>query len=113
MLLAEALETSESPSEEVLAEIFGLLLVAASSGEAVAQRKIGNCYLQGRGCNEDPAAAANWFFAAAQQGDPEAEYELSVCYSEGRGVDPNPEEAENWLARATEHGFVTPSVTNS
>jgi uncharacterized protein len=75
-LLASALEAAEPQDPEALAEIFGLWLLGASTGHAVAQRNVAQCYLEGRGCAIDTEAAIRWFRAAAEQGDEQAEYQL-------------------------------------
>jgi TPR repeat protein len=112
MILAEALTAAEPNTQETLAEVFGLWLAAASNGNAVAQRKVGMCYLDGRGCPEDPVAAAQWFLLAAEQSDAEAQYELGICYSEGRGVEENAEEAQYWASRAAYQGLVRAAVSD-
>jgi TPR repeat protein len=104
LLLAEALTASHPPTEDGLAEIFGLWLAVAAAGNPVAQRNAAQCYLEGRGCEADPIAATRWFRAAADQGDAEAEFQLGRCYRRGRGVRRNSAEGRFWLERASAQG---------
>jgi TPR repeat protein len=104
LVLANALRAAGPSTPEALAEIFGLWLVAASGGHPVAQRNVAQCYLYGRGCIADPAAATRWFQAAAEQGDAEAEYQLARCYRKGYGVQKDPQTARFWLERASAQG---------
>jgi TPR repeat protein len=104
IMLAETLTEFSPPSEEGLAEIFGLWWEAAAAGNSLAQRKTAECYLEGRGCPEDPVAAAEWFHAAAEQGDAEAAYQLGRCYKTGMGVRRNAATARFWLERASAQG---------
>lgn len=79
MVLANALEAEGPAAPDVLAEIFGLWLLAAAAGHPVAQRHVARCYLEGQGRPADPDAAARWFRAAAEQGDAEAQDQLAQC----------------------------------
>jgi uncharacterized protein len=77
VLLANAIEAAVPGRPDAVAEIFGLWLLAASAGHSIAQRKVAQCYLEGRGCPGDPDAAARWFRIAADQGDAEAQNQLA------------------------------------
>jgi TPR repeat protein len=105
VMLAEALSRAETQTEESLAEIFGLWLAAADSGHAMAERKVGICYLLGAGCLADPVAAVQWLSLAAEQEDSEAEYELGLCYRKGLGFKKDQKSARFWIGRALEHGY--------
>ena len=93
IVLANAMQAAGPSTPDTLAEIFGLWLLAASAGHAVAQRNVAQCYLEGRGCTADPTAATRWFRAAAEQGDAEAEYQLASYYRNGLDVQTNPQAA--------------------
>jgi TPR repeat protein len=81
-------------------ECFGIWLAAASYGSNLAQRKVGVCYLEGKGCDCDAGAATRWFQAAADQGDREAQYLLGRCFRDGIGVERSETMAKMWLERA-------------
>ena len=59
---------------------------AAERGHAMAQKNLGNCYLDGKGVEKDPAEAVKWYRKAAEQGLAMAQTNLGVCYANGEGV---------------------------
>jgi TPR repeat protein len=69
VLLAAAIDSIEEPTVEQQAESFGLWLAAAAEGEALAERRVGECYRDGVGCERNPDVALQWLTAAAAQGD--------------------------------------------
>ncbi len=76
----------------------------AEQGVRAAQTRLGICYLQGKGVNQDRGEAVNWFRKAAEQGDDEAAWNLGLCYAKGEGVEKDQSEACKWLRQAVLHG---------
>ena len=58
------------------AEAFGLLRIAATSGERTAQYEIAMAYYNGKGVQQDRREAVIWFENAAEQGSKEAQFKL-------------------------------------
>lgn len=61
------------------AEAVKLWSKAAASGNAEAQRKLGDCYFHGDGITEDYWEACKWYMKAAEQGDTVAQ-SMVKCY---------------------------------
>lgn len=53
---------------------------AAASGNAEAQRKLGDCYFHGNGVAEDYWEACKWYMKAAEQGDPVAQDKVKLYF---------------------------------
>jgi TPR repeat protein len=105
-LLASAVDSMDSLSADAQTEILGMWLVAASAGDTVAQIRVGECYLEGRGCAANAETAAHWFQVAADRGDAEGQYRVGLGYLLGRGVDPDWHEALEWFELAARQGHV-------
>lgn len=67
--------------------------------------RIGKLYAAGRGTEQDPTAAADWFAMAAEKGHKYAEYSLAGLYSRGQGVEQDHQEAHRLYAASAEQGF--------
>jgi TPR repeat protein len=91
---------ADAPGHEVEAGNFGLWLAAAATGDAAAQRAVGVCYLEGRGCVAHAGEAARWLRAAAAQGDAKAQFLLGCCFRYGKGVRRDAAQAKYWFERA-------------
>lgn len=76
------------------------LFSAAEQGDSDAQYKLGKCFYDGIGMNEDRVEAVKWYYKAAEQGDPDAMYWLSHCYEEGIGVEKDDDNAKKWKSKA-------------
>ena len=105
-LIELALLLDETRTEDASTECFGLWLAAAATGNARAQRRVGQFYRDGIGCSPDGAKAERWFAAAANRGDAEAQRLLARCYLEGKGVRADPALAKMWMERAAEQRSV-------
>lgn len=77
---------------------------AACDGNAVAQRLIGNCYIEGVAVAKDVGEAVKWYRKAAEQGDAEAQYLLGICYLKGNGIKSDKRESLKWLRRSANRG---------
>jgi len=78
--------------------------IMADTGDARAQRVIGNLYLKGEGRSVDPVKAAHYYELSATQGDLEAQISLGTLYRQGLGVAQDYEKVLHWLYKAAEAG---------
>lgn len=78
---------------------------AADRGDAQAQFRLGECYYDGDGVEEDVPQAVSWYNNAAAQGHMMAQYRLGTLYKEAEEVDVNPKLAYKWLSRSAEQGL--------
>jgi len=76
--------------------------VRAEQGDAAAQNKLGNLYLNGTGLPKDYAHAAIWYRKGAEQGNPKAQFNLGEMYALGDGVPKDNAEALLWLKRSAD-----------
>ena len=83
---------------------FGCRAGERGSGDAEAQRILGDCYFWGEGIREDKQEAVKWFRLAAGQGYVEAQRWLGDCYFFGNGVGKNKREAVNWYFLSAKKG---------
>lgn len=74
----------------------GLVVRAANSGDAGAQRELGRALLDGILINEDKKQGFQWLKLAADQGDADAQLRLAQCYRLGDGVDKDINLALHW-----------------
>lgn len=82
---------------------------AAESGEAKAQRKLGDFYFS----RAEFTNAVALYRKAADQGEIEAQLSLSSCYRTGRGVARDPREATRWSRIAAAQGGKTKLAPHS
>ena len=80
------------------------LETGAQQGDAIMQRRLGNCYYLGEGVAQSYPEAVKWFRKAAEQGDAAAQCLLGSCYYLGEGVAQNYAEAIKWFRKAAEQG---------
>ena len=78
--------------------------VLGDQGSAVAQRRLGDLYLNGKGVPRDAAEAARWYGRAAEQNDLPALAQLGMLYQRGEGVRPDWKAAHRLLKQAAEGG---------
>ncbi|MDA7916336.1 hypothetical protein N9B94_03790 [Verrucomicrobia bacterium] len=77
----------------------------ADAGDPVAQNSLGSAYQAGKGLNQDPDKAFDWYQKAAEQDLPLAQYNLGFCYYRGTGVKQDFQEALLWIGKAASQGF--------
>ncbi len=70
-------------------EALAILRPLAEAGNAQAQSRLGNAYVEGQGVQRDYAAAREWYDKAARQGDIGAALKLGAMYANATGVDGN------------------------
>ena len=78
--------------------------VLGDQGSAVAQRRLGDLYLNGKGVPRDAAEAARWYGRAAEQNDLPTLAQLGMLYQRGEGVRPDWKAAHRLLKQAAEGG---------
>lgn len=84
---------------------FSYYFKAAKQGDIVAQRKVGDCYKNGRGVKIDKTLAFEWYKKAAEQEDPLAQCCLGFCYQKGIGTQQNISLAIEWYKKSAEQGY--------
>ncbi len=103
---------TEGPTPE---EKFLQLRKDADAGNAKAQNGLGVMYYtgeivtkgaSGKIMDNDPAAAAGWFYRAAIQGYAEAQFNLGLMYANGEGVAKDEAKAVEWFRKSAEQGNV-------
>jgi len=75
-------------------------LKAADQGNSTAQYRVGTCYENGEGANEDFRLAIQYYEKAANQGNGIAQCNLGRLYFYGYGVEKNYELALFWYKKA-------------
>jgi localization factor PodJL len=93
-------------SVPTLPEGFGppSLVEAALSGDPDAAFEVATRFTEGRGTEQDLAAAANWYIAAADAGLAVAQYRIGSLYEKGQGLPRDMGQAKAWYERAAEAG---------
>jgi hypothetical protein len=76
----------------------------ADQGDAAAQNKIGEMYMNGQGVTQDYAEAMNWYRKAADQGDADAQLNIGRMYESGEGVMQDYKQAAEWFRKAADQG---------
>ena len=76
----------------------------ADQGSAVAQRRLGDIYLNAKGVPRDATEAARWYSRAAEKNDLQALAQLGTLYQRGEGVRLSWKEAHRLLKQAAEGG---------
>ena len=77
-----------------------LLKESALSGDALAQNKLGLCYLHGSSVDKNYVTAMSWFLKAAKRGSKAAQERLVIAYKEGQGIKKNLILATYWLLKS-------------
>jgi len=104
--LAQILQRTVPPPDELGPRLRGLLTPAAERGLADAQWMLGTLYLRGMpGVERDPALAEALLRRAAEHGNPGAAYQLGIALLSGvDGLAPNQRDALLWISRAAARG---------
>ena len=100
-LLAEADRAVEAKR---FADALAIVRPLADAGDAHAQTRLGDAYVEGRGIPRDDAAAGRWYEKAALQGDTGAQVKLAAMYVNGNGVLRNYNLAYVWYGTAARLG---------
>lgn len=83
---------------------FSKLQPLADQGNAVAQMKLGDFYLEGQGVQKDEQQAFAWHNKAAAQGNPWAEWRVGNAYRDGRAIPKDMAAAVSWWKKAADQG---------
>jgi anti-anti-sigma factor len=78
---------------------------AAERGDAEAQYRLGTCYENGTGIDQDFAQALAWYRRSADQGHVGAQHALATAYAYGMHVPQDYDEAVRWYLKAAEQGY--------
>jgi len=76
----------------------------AHAGDPIAQRSIGQCFLQGLGIEKSAELALKWLKLSAEQGDAEGQRQLAEFHFKGEDGFSNEAEALAWYRRAAVQG---------
>lgn len=64
------------------------------------QCRLGDCYYNGEGVDQDFEMAFKWYSESAAQGNAAAQSRLSVCYYSGEGVTREHQMANEWVSKS-------------
>lgn len=79
------------------------MLVASNLGHCQANTRLGFCYANGLGVEENKELSAKYWKMAADQGDMEAQYNFGICSARGLGVNENyPLAVDYWQIAASQ-----------
>jgi TPR repeat protein len=73
---------------------------AAEAGDPMAQKRMGDLYLDGEGVAANPAEAVRWYRLAGAQGLAPAQHNLGNAFMRGQGVPKNAVEGARWYQLA-------------
>lgn len=83
---------------------FRYFRAAAEQGFSAAYSWLGECYSEGRGCEQSDENAYACFAAGAVEGDAEAQYAVGIRLLAGKGVEIDREAGAQWLEMAARAG---------
>lgn len=86
---------------------FSACQLAATNGEADAQKELGSLYFTGEGVQQDFAQALHWYTQAAEQGHAVATYNVGVLHDKGLGLKKDYKEAGKWYRKSADLGYST------
>ncbi len=87
-----------------------LLKKSALTGDAFAINELANAYAEGKGVEQNPRLAFEFFRLAATSGNMKAQYQIAKMYFDGRGVPQDYTQAKKWLTRAADQGYVLAQI---
>ena len=87
-------------------KLFEFFSKSAEQGDAYGQYRLGVCYNDGSGVEEDNEKAFDLFMKSAKQGLAAGQYRVGRAYLYGFGVTRDFEQAVQWLAKSGEQGYV-------
>ena len=89
---------------DITALEFQKALKAANRGDVSEQVKVGDCYRDGTGIEQNSSKAFEWYMKAAQNGYALGQNKVAYCYRVGFGIDEDENEVYRWYAKAAEQG---------
>ena len=87
-------------------EAFSYLQQSAEKENVIAQYRVGDCYLNGKGVKKDAQKGFKWLSKAAGRGYADAQLAISTCFFSATGVKRSPKSGFEWLMKAAEQGNV-------
>jgi len=93
-------QADEAAARGNFGDALGLLKPLADRGDAAAQFRLSQLYLEGRGVAQDPKEGLRLLEGAAEKGNREARFALGGMYAAGRGVRQNANVAYIWYGAA-------------
>lgn len=102
--LAELFQTSKHGGRPDLAKSAGWYANAAERGHTLAQRKLAEMHMSGRGVPQSFEEAKKHFFQAAQKNDEESQYQLGLLLVSGRGGSMSVDTATQWFEKSAKAG---------
>ncbi len=103
----QLVEADRAIEAKRVADALAILRPLADTGNAHAQTRLGDAYMQGQGIPRDDAAAGRWYEKAALQGETGAQVKLAAMYMNGNGVLRNNNLAYVWYGTAARLGSGT------
>jgi len=103
LLSAASLVAVANEMSDVDIEIFKELQTKAENGDIDSQYKLGNAYMNGKGCEKNINLAEKWWVSASGKGDNRATQNLMFIYQK-EGPKANVELWCNYLKRAADQG---------
>ena len=91
-------------TNELSAEDVSFIEASAQAGNPDAMLLMADCCRYGKGIEQDPVRAYEWYSRAAEAGNTEAVTGVGQCYWEGVGVEKSRENAFAWFLKAAEAG---------
>lgn len=88
----------------------GDLLPLASNGDAIAQNKLGLCFIWGVGADKNNELAVTWFTKSAKLNNTDAQYNLAFCYRTGIGVTASIKDWVYWLTKSADNGCASAQI---
>ncbi|EDR23059.1 hypothetical protein, conserved [Entamoeba dispar SAW760] len=85
---------------------FKWLTMSAEQENTIAQFKLGECYLYGKGVPKNSSKGFKWMLKAATKGYTEAQLLVSTCYFSADGVKRSSKLGFEWLLKAAQQGNV-------
>jgi TPR repeat protein len=101
------LEADRAIEAKRFSDALVILRPLADKGNARAQTRLGDAYMQGQGVPRDDAAAGRWYEEAALKGEIGAQVKLAAMYMNGNGVLRNHNLAYVWYGTAARLGSGT------
>ena len=109
-------ETWNNSLPQLQAYLISFMKLAAESGDALAQNRLGLCYHCGDGVRKDDSEAAKWYWKAAEQGLVVAQCNLGLLFYENKryseaapllrkAAEQNNNNAQYWIGVCYERGY--------
>lgn len=97
------LQAAEEPNKTKVIQFSGELLNAAQNGDPVSQRKLGQCYLLGKGIEKNNEEGIQWLQKSAENGNLDALVLLFGIYFKGEcGTAKNTEKGVSYLIKVAD-----------